>query len=368
MNLPDQNVLLPSSRALLKGIQWFIIFTAIGVGVALWWKTPVNIRIFQDTLAWTYVIFLIPLVGVDYLLGGIRFRFFFDGKILPHISLWDCMRSNWANLFMAVVTPFNTGGGPAQLYILWRKGARISDGLLVSLINFIATLVFLLIASVTVLIILPEGIFGSQLTRCIQGSFVAVGGLSGIVLFVLLFPVAGVELIQFIFRMLPVRVLRVEGLRDRLIGALERETLRFGEKFTQIRRHRKGTLAANLFVTIALYFNKYLIGYLIARALLQNVAFTLFMGLQILNYFLSFMAPTPGASGLAELSSVWLMESVMSQDVLLLFACLWRFFTVILGAFIGAAVIFIELKKEVKRVFPIGDKDKDRTMPIDPIS
>ena len=87
-------------------------------------------------------------------------------------------------------------------------------------------------------------------------------------------------------------------------------------------------------------------GYVVARTLGQNVPLGLFIGVQIIQLFLIYSAPTPGASGVAELSCVWLLGTMMPTEALLLYVVLWRFTTTVLGAIIGGAVLLHELHRE----------------------
>jgi len=309
--------------------------------------------VLQGDLDWPFAALVIPLVCVDYLLGALRFRLFFDGKALPRISLWNCMRSNWANFFMAAVTPFKTGAGPAQFYILWRSGAKVVDSVVVSMINFAASLVFFQIASMAAMYILPEEtLFGNHMGNLMQGSFVVVFAVSAIVLFLLIFPRIALHLIEMLLRLIPVQLPSLQAIRDNVFNFLEKETDRFAATFALLRRSKKRAMVLTFLVTLVLYFNKYLIGYMIARALFQFIPFDIFIGLQIVNYFMVYFAPTPGASGIAELSSIWLMQKVMSPDILVLFALLWRFFTTILAAFIGGAVLLLDLQQRIARDLP----------------
>ncbi len=57
-----------------------------------------------------------------------------------------------------------------------------------------------------------------------------------------------------------------------------------------------------------------------------------------------YFAPTPGASGVAELSAVWLFARLMPQQVLLIYAVLWRLATTISGAVIGGLVMFFDVR------------------------
>jgi uncharacterized protein (TIRG00374 family) len=340
-----------SSKTILRGIRFFIFFTLIGTGIVIWWKTPYEFSALIHKIDWFFIIGLVPLIALDYILGGFRYKIFFNSKILPHISLRNCMRANLANIFMGAVTPFQTGGGAAQLYIFWRSGAKLSDSVLISLINYCATLLFFLVASLVVLFILPSTLFLNQLAPLIQGSFIIVASIVSLNLLILLFPSTGTAIIRFIMNLIPFRLFKLEKLRDRLLNTFTEEIQQFDQNFRRIRRYNKGTLILTLIITSILFFNKYVIGFIIARALHQLVPFWTFIGLQIINLFIIYFAPTPGASGIAELSSTWLMERVMSSEILVYFALLWRFFLTFLGAFIGGIILLTDLHAGVKNQF-----------------
>jgi uncharacterized protein (TIRG00374 family) len=348
----SEGSLLPSAKVLVRGIQGFIIFSVVGTLLGIWWKRPAGLEDFVSRLEWRFIAILIPLIGLDFLVGGLRYRLYFDGKILPDVSLWNCMRSNWANMFMGAATPFQTGGGPAQLYILWRCGAAVADGVLSSLVNFGSTLIFFLVASVAALFLLPANLFGVNFAPIFKTGFVAVGGVAGLVLLLLLFPHLGMRMIGKSFALLPLRHRKFLALRDRLLSKLEAETQRFGEGFRKIIRQKKWALAATVMLTLTLFFNKYVMGYVIALALGQNVPFGIFLGLQIVQLLIIYFAPTPGASGVAELSSVWLMGKLMPESLLLIYAVLWRLATTISGAAIGGLVLLFDVRHWAKDSAP----------------
>lgn len=347
-NPSSEKVYLPSPKIIHRGVQWFLLFTVMGVIGALLWKSSANLGVILGNLDQSYLLLLIPLAAVDYLLGGLRYRLFFDGAVLPQISLWNNMRANWANIFMGVVTPFQTGGGPAQLYVLWRCGAKISQSTLVALINLAATLVFFQVASLTALLLLPAHLFGHHLIYAIKIAFVVVGSITGGLLLVMLFPHTAMAATDALFRLIPSRFGKLHTLGRRISSVLKTGSENFGAAFRQILRHKKKALLATVIATLGLFFNKYLMGYVIALALQQQAPFHTFIGLQILHFFLIYFAPTPGASGVAEVSSVWLMEKVMSSEVLIIYAVAWRFFSTYLGAIIGGVVLLLETRALAK--------------------
>lgn len=350
--------LLPSAKTMVRGVQGFIIFAIAGTALGLWWKRPAGLETLLSQMRWPFVAMLIPLLSVDYVLGGLRYRLFFNGDVLPHVSMWNCMRSNWANIFLGAVTPFQTGGGPAQLYILWRCGARISDALLASLINFVATLFFFIASAAAAVVLLPSDLFGANFAPLLRTGFVVVAGITGLMLVVLNFPTIALTMTRQLFGVVPIRHPKFLAFRDRLLGALDTQAQRFRDVYRQIKRNRKGLLVMIVVATVVLFSNKYLIGYAIARALGQPVPLGIFFGLQIIQLFLLYFAPTPGASGVAELSAVWLMRTVMPEPILVIYTVLWRFVTTILGAVIGGVVLLLDMRRWTKGPSPLAQAEE----------
>lgn len=340
----NESLPFPSLKTIIRGIQAFIIISLLSCIFAFWWKTPIGFESLLQKLKWSYAVILIPLVGMDYLLGGMRYRLFFNGRALTRVSLWNCMRSNWANIFLGTTTPFQTGGGAAQLYILWRCGAKISEGMLTSLINFANTLIFFLIASITSLLLLPFHLFGSDLTPILKAGYVVLLIVLVMVLTGLFSPNTVLIILRNFFRFIPIRRQKFLHLRDRLLTTIELGIHRFHESFMRILRLMKGSLVIAFILTTALFFNKFIIGYFITCLLGEKVPFDIFIALQIIQLFLIYFAPTPGASGMAELTSTWLIAYILPSGLILVYTVIWRFLTTILGAIIGGFILFLDLR------------------------
>lgn len=340
---------LPSSKIIRRGIQGFIFFSVAGTLLSMWWKRPAGLTEILSIIDWRYLFLLLPLIALDYFLGGFRYRLYFDGKLFPNVSLWDCMRSNWANMFVGAITPFQTGGGPAQFYVLWRKGVSLTDSLLISVVNLAATKIFFLLSSIAVLFWIPPGFLGAGFTPVIQVAFIGIGSVAALMLLLLFFPSAGHYIIRQILMLLPLSG-KMRDRRNRLIIRLEKEIKQFESGFRNIVKRAKWKLLVTVIATIILFSGKYVMGYVVARGMGQSVPFTLFFGLQIVQLLLIYFAPTPGASGVAELSAVWLMSKLMPVEILLVYAVIWRLSTTIIGAFLGGFVLLKELGSEEQNV------------------
>lgn len=337
--------MLPSPRVMKRGVQAFILFSTAGTLLGMWWKRPAGIGEVLSHLDIRFAALLIPLVGLDFWLGGLRYRLFFDGRTMPYVSLRECMRSNWANMFMGAVTPFQTGGAPAQLYVLWRRGVPLADSLLVSTVNLVATLVFFLVSSLLAICWIPPNLFGGDFSQVFHTGFTVVSCIAGALLLFLFFPKRAHALLDKLLGFLPGKTEAALNRRRAFLDRADEELQRFQRGFRSIVSHNKRGIALTVIATQVLFFNKYLMGYVIARSIGQEVPFESFIGLQIIQLLLIYFAPTPGASGVAELSSVWLMGKLMPGQLLLIYAVLWRLVTTVFGALIGGMVLLHEFRE-----------------------
>ncbi|MEM9823255.1 MAG: lysylphosphatidylglycerol synthase transmembrane domain-containing protein, partial [Bacteroidota bacterium] len=136
-----------NTRIIKKGILYFLIitigalsyvfFTSDNVGDSFKTLKSIDLR---------YVLLAVALGFLDMLLGAWR-NHIFARVIVPGISLRVCFNANLANIFMGAVTPSQSGGGPAQLYVFARNGINLLNGLTISLINWFSTLSFFPIAA-----------------------------------------------------------------------------------------------------------------------------------------------------------------------------------------------------------------------------
>jgi len=335
----------PAFGKIRTGLSLFVVVSLLGNLVAIWWKRPEGLSDLVAHTNWWLAALVIPLVAVDHVLGGLRYRVLFNGRVLPRVSLWNCMRSNYGNLFMGMVTPAQTGGGAAQIYLLWRSGATVGDGMMASLVNFAATLVFFLVGAVTALFLLPDNLIDPRLTGLFRAGFVLLAGLVLLVFGLLQLPQVFLGLIGKLFNLVPRRWARLRRGCEGVLVRLEVEVQGFRAALQKLWRLQPGLMPVVFVLTIALFMNKYLIGYVIASALQTGVPFWIFISLQICQLFLISFAPTPGASGVAELTSVWMLAAILAEQNLVVYTLAWRLTTSVLGAVIGAGVLLQDIRR-----------------------
>ncbi len=335
-------------KHILKGFRLFVLLSLLGFATIFFFtSTGESLKALQSFKA-EFLLLALFLVMLDFFLGGLRIYVFFTKQILKKVSLFDCIKANLANIFVAAVTPSNTGGGPAQLYILNRRGVPFSGAMSVGVINFFSTLFFFFLTFLIVFFFTKEGMFARGLVYLIRYSFLVFSLVSVMGVFLLLKP----EFLSSLFKMFS-WIVRIIWKRDQ--EKQKRISEKFKDQVVQLRFYlqhffhkEKLILFVSFLLTILIYFNKYLIAYVILKGLGLDVNFMQVLYLQIIQFFILYFSPTPGASGIAEVSSVSLMSTIVPTGYLPVFAILWRFFATYLGVTCGGWITLKDLNQHFK--------------------
>ena len=132
--------LIPRER-MLRGVVTFIVLTAAGIGSLYWFTARGQAHQVWRSLSVPFIALAMLGAAADILIGAERYQIFLR-RIRPGTPLWLPIRADLANRFVGAITPSQTGGGPAQVYVLWRGGIPVPDALSFLLINFLSTLIF----------------------------------------------------------------------------------------------------------------------------------------------------------------------------------------------------------------------------------
>jgi len=91
---------------LTMGIFWYQ-FSEIPAGN----RSPI-----WNQLQWRYLFWLLLFLPIDTFAAGLRI-WVISRVLQPGVSLWTCLKAEWANLGLAMLTPSQTGGGFGQIYM-----------------------------------------------------------------------------------------------------------------------------------------------------------------------------------------------------------------------------------------------------------
>lgn len=245
----------------------------------------------------------------------------------------------WLHYFGCAVTPMQTGGGPFQVYVLYRGNIPVGKGVIIALTRTMFTM-FLLGLSVIITVMVEPGFVRQHVL--LQGFFlyVALFVIFSWGLFILSFACptlikhwgAGITLILRRFGI--VRQYSVIRYIRRIYHEIDNYNVNFRRFF--------GSGLPN-FLKAFFYSCLHLISlFSVLPVLAWSMGFPIpylqaFMAQSVFLFILYFV-PTPGASGVAEGGGAALFSLLLPWNMAGLMAILWRFFTEYLAIIMGAAV------------------------------
>jgi uncharacterized protein (TIRG00374 family) len=329
-----------SPRLLFRGFLIFIGISVLGyAGVLLYGN---NLPAFIQALGrirWGWVLVGVGLASMDWFGGGLR-NWVLVRLVHPDPPMSGMILSGGMGAWAAYLTPFNSGAGPMTIYAMRRAGVPLPLAVTTTLMSFIATVLFFAFAGPLAIVLgagRSLGQHGNLMGLTLYDLFLASLGLFvgiGIVLVaVILFPGIARRGLHWAAERLSRRSRRVadriEALR-RSIDEAHQSVLAFNTP--------RGWLAL-LWATLLSgpsHANKLLAGYVALRAVGIEAHFVDVLLVQTLITFLLYFAPTPGASGIAELLSSAVMSSAyIPKELSPLYTLIWRsilsYFTLAFG-------------------------------------
>ena len=301
-----------------------------------------------EGLHWRYLALLILRLPAETLASGLRI-WVISRVLHPGLGFWTCIKAEWANAAISMLTPSQSGGGPGQVYMLSRGGACVGTALTISLLSFMGTMVALFGMGLYSLLISGRSDTGPLFLAAVW-SIVLISGVLG---FAASFP----GLLRAALAATSRAVWRARGTREPLDDWWPP-----GQERTGAAVDRMGRVAAKLADVAHTYHEnvaRFLragkmsfawvcmlsLAFLLARAFLPYLCLR-FLGIeassarhivetQMALIFLVFFAPTPGGAGLAESASLAVMANIVPDGFAPHYNLLWRFSTVYLAAIAG---------------------------------
>lgn len=336
--------------------------------LAVFWNQFANIQagseLFQwKQLRWDYFLLILLCLPLDTLSSGLRI-WLVSGVLKPEISFCTCLKAEWANLGVSMLTPSQTGGGFGQMYILYRGGASLSTALSISLISFIGTMVGLLCIGLYALLF--SGV--DQLGRVFAGAVWIFTIISAFMVLAAVWPGLVSMFIKrsaiIISSMLKkARIYpKAWAMHSRTGDGKEIDTIPHAKKLIEcVTRY-----SADVRMFVRLGKTRFLCVCSLSLVFLFSRAFMAFLCLrfvgielstlsqvletQLVLNFLIYFAPTPGGSGIAEGASLGMMAQIVPMGVAPYYHLLWRSTTLFLPACVGLFVLFQTIMQDTQRV------------------
>lgn len=320
---------LLTPKLLLRGFEFFLVASLLGYGLTLLYGKDVSASLAKFAqLEWPWLVVGLGLASMDWLGGGLRL-WVLARHLVRAPSLKGCILAGGMGAWAGYVTPLQSGAGPMTIYTLRRYGIPLPVAVVSTFVSFVATVAFFGIAGPLAIL------FGAGRSLGTKGN---VLGLSLYDLF--LGSLGIVALIGLVMLVIVVFPHFAAGLIHRLAEAVGRRSRRVADRLEKLRQGIEDTaasvvafktpkgLVAVVWATLLSgpsHANKLLAGYVALRVLGIHANFVDVLLVQTLVMFLLYFAPTPGASGIAELLTAAVMSVYVPRELTPIYTLVWRF-------------------------------------------
>jgi glycosyltransferase 2 family protein len=349
---------------LRRGLQVFLLISLAGFAVTfLYGKDPAQSLAAIGHLKWPWLLVGIVLASMDWIGGGLRL-WVVTRVVHPNPPLKGMILAGGMSAWASYLTPLQSGAGPMMIYTARRYGVPVAVAMTSTLMTFIATVLFFALAGPFAILLgagralgSKDAILGLSLYDLFIGSLGVFVGLAALLIGVMVFP-----------RPISALVHRLAGWagrkHERVAARLEGLRAGIDQAHASLVQFNtpKGWLAL-LWATLLSgpsHANKLLAGYVAMRTLGIQAHFVDILLLQTLITFLLYFAPTPGASGIAEVLAALIMASYVPKPLTPLYTFLWRlilsYYTIAFGFFVFSTWVRHGLKA-------IGEADDDAPEP-----
>lgn len=330
---------LLTPTTLRRGFGLFVVVSVVSyIGVLVYGNDAASFLPSLACIHWGWVLVGAGLASLDWIGGGIRL-WVLTREIHPNPSLPGLMIAGGMGAWGSYVTPLQAGSSPLTVYSMKRVGIPVPKAITATIMSFIATVVFFAIGGPLALLFGAGKALGSRgdvlglslldLFKGSMGIFAVLGVLLITVMVAPRFMSRGVHKLAEALGRRSTRVgARLEGLRAGIDQA--------SESMSAFNTPR-GWIALGWATLISgpSHANKLLAGYVALRAVGIEANFVDVLLVQTLITFLLYFAPTPGASGVAEVLSAAVMSVYVPRAIVPVYTLVWRcilsWFTIAFG-------------------------------------
>lgn len=327
-----------------KNFWALIIMLFVGVGIMGFELRQTNLRVLWHSLLhlklqWLAVAVVCMLLY--WLFEALVVRLLLHKRV-GHFSFKSAMRIPLVEQLFNSITPFSSGGQPAQLVALMQsgvEGGRASSLLLMKFVVFQTAVLVNFIFALLFGFHWLAGKFTYLSWLVIFGFIMHITVISALLMIMYWYRFTK-RVVQLVLR--PLRLFVAPTRVDHWQAQMARKIDTFYAESMRIKHERKMVLQAIGLTLIQLFFY-YSVPYFVLLALGTSANFLQVLALHIMIVMIISLFPIPGGSGGAELSFKTLFASFLATNSQLVLALiLWRFITYYLGMFIGMFALIIK--------------------------
>ena len=289
-----------------------------------------------------YLLAAVLLHILSYCIWGYRMSVLCK-SLNEHVGTSKCTEIATSSLLMAAITPSSAGGEPVRVYMLAKEGMPAGKASAIVVAERLFDAMLLLLA-------LPFSLFALKtISLELDTMLVSAAALMSVVVALIAMAIFNhgwfigvvVNAVQKLFRRIG-----LGQVSDTLISKIRDEIINFKDSFIMCARNGKADMLLVFAVTAVFWFVEFMHIPLILYGLNVQDTFALIpviIAIQVILAIVMVIPITPGASGLAELSSTALLSTFIPLHLVGIVVICWRavtyYMNVIVGAFVSIKIV-----------------------------
>ena len=320
-----------------QGIIASLICGFIGIFILL--KISEPIKFTSINILWLFtsvIIFLIwwssDSLSLKVVANGLKIQ----------ISFFEAMKILFSSFFFGAITPFNSGMMPAEIFFLKTKGVGMSLSLSAVMMKALINGILRGILAIILGLYLYKSL-GSIIGKVMLSILL----MYGIIVFSTYIIIINQSKTSYKIRIYIVKIIDFIGNKlhflKRITNSISNSIINGPENMAPLLKNTSWLPKAIIFALLV-WISQIILPFFILKAININADFLNVFITQASFYLLQPYMPTPGGSGIAELSFGYLSSTIIGITPAL-FTFLWRFFSFYLPTVIGTILIFPNIKK-----------------------
>lgn len=321
------------------------IFTMLflGLGIFIWEIRDTNINLLIDSLMkinfWWLIIAFISMI-LSFIFEALVLKVLLANRLNRKLRIWEYFRIPLIQALFNAITPFSSGGQPAQLVALMQSKVEAGRASSVLLMKFIVYQTMVMINFIIALIISFKSVADnfSGLSVLIIGGFIIHIVTITILLMIMYYYKLTKKIAIILLK--PIALFIKPEKSEHIKSVILNKIDTFYQESLVLKKEPKKVLKAALLTFIQLIFY-YLVIYFVLLALhASNVDIIHVLVLHVMIVMIVSIFPIPGGAGGAEFSFKHLFAGFLSSNSsLVLGMFLWRFITYYFGMFLGVIAV-----------------------------
>jgi uncharacterized protein (TIRG00374 family) len=334
-----------------KNIFALLVMLGLSAGIFWWEARSINFESLVNTFKglnffWLFVAFASMLLS--YAVEAWVLHTLLKKKDDRKFGLWEMYRIPLIQALFNAITPFSSGGQPAQLVGLMQSkidGGRASS---VLLMKFVIYQGMVLINFIIAMIVSFQSVakhFTGLALMIVFGLVIHVVTISFLLMIMYYYNFTK-KMVQVVLK--PVLFFLKEEKRDRILESADHSIDSFYNESLVLKQERKKVIKAALLTIVQLFLYYFVVYFVLLALNVDHVNLLDVIVMQIMIVMIVSIFPVPGGTGGAEVSFKTLFAGfIPSASGLILAMFLWRFITYFFGMFLG--IIGVSKKPNLKK-------------------